>query len=57
METLSELKTNKDRRISQLGKNLTKYSTKNLDVYKKAAEKGDAEAQYNLGLLYDNGLG
>jgi uncharacterized protein len=25
--------------------------------YRKAAEKGDARAQYNLGLMYDNGLG
>jgi TPR repeat protein len=25
--------------------------------YRKAAEQGSAEAQFNLGLLYDNGLG
>ena len=27
------------------------------DLYRHAAEKGDAYAQFNLGLLYDNGTG
>ena len=29
----------------------------NLDAVRQAADQGDAEAQYNLGLMYDNGEG
>ena len=28
-----------------------------MDVYRKAAEKGDADAQFNLGFCYYNGKG
>ena len=27
------------------------------ESYRKAAEQGDAEAQYNLGVCYENGIG
>ena len=29
----------------------------NVTVCRKAAEKGDAEAQYNLGCYYEEGIG
>ena len=30
---------------------------KAIEWYEKAAEQGDAEAQYNLGVMYENGQG
>jgi len=35
----------------------TTPTDQNIDVLRKSAEKGDKEAQYNLGVMYDNGKG
>lgn len=39
------------------GKGVTKDLTKAAEWYRKAAEQGDADAQYKLGLFYENGYG
>lgn len=35
--------------------NAPKNPTEEIESYRKAAEKGDAQAQFNLALSYDNG--
>lgn len=47
-------------KLASLRKNekVVKKSTEtSLELYKKAAEKGDAEAQFKIGVMYDNGDG
>ena len=36
---------------------LLQRESRELEAYRKAAEQGDATAQFNLGVIYDNGRG
>lgn len=36
---------------------LLQRESRDLEAYRKAAEQGDATAQFNLGVIYDNGRG
>ena len=49
-----------DKRIVEIEKKLTaneKITSEELEYYEQAAQQGNAEAQYNLGYIYYNGLG
>ena len=39
------------------GQGVKQDYAKAVELYQKAAEQGDASAQYNLGIMYKNGLG
>jgi TPR repeat protein len=41
----------------QKGEGVPQNDAKAMDLYKKAANKGDSDAQYNIGVMYKKGEG